>query len=139
MQGYQYAKTTGEFIIDVTHWDGKQPQIEVDDPDNPGETIWVDDPAIGITDKKPIPGCYIHVFDGAAQTWREGKLQSEIDAIQAEKAMAQCIAQRRARYREEADPLYLDLVYDARKAGVEPDLAEWVALKDKIKAEIPKP
>jgi len=67
----------GQFIVDAPDWDGTQPQVE--DPNDPTKTI--DDPAIGITDKSPVPGCYLHVFtpdtstgveDWSKGTWGEG-------------------------------------------------------------------
>ena len=83
MQARQYSKIKtseylkGEFVIDVLSWDGEQPQIE--NPAQPGE--YIDDPAVGITDKPHVPGCYIHLYtpamvDGVEDwingTWGEG-------------------------------------------------------------------
>jgi len=103
MHARQYSKIQtadylkGQFIIDVPDWDGTQPQVE--DPNDPTKTI--DDPAIGITDKEPVPGCYLHVFtpdtstgveDWSKGTWGEGLPQTELDAIQAQKESQQAQA-----------------------------------------------
>lgn len=104
MHGRKYSKieTTdylkGEFIGDVPNWDGTQPQIE--DPNNHGE--FIDDPEIGITDKKPKAGCYLHIFDEATETWGEGKTQSELDAIRLEKDKQAALSELQATDKEMA-------------------------------------
>lgn len=59
--------------------------------------------------------------------------------VTAEQHLEIVMNQRKSAFLMEADPLYLDILYDAQKAGVAPDFSEWVAKKDEIKARFPKP
>ena len=46
-------------------------------------------------------------------------------------------AQREARYRSEADPLYLKLVEEAAIANTTIDISSWLLLKAQIRNELP--
>ena len=47
--------------------------------------------------------------------------------------------QRQARYRAEADPIYLKIVEESLRNKTEPDFTEWLAKKDAIRKELPYP
>ncbi len=53
--------------------------------------------------------------------------------------LAVCLAQRRAAYAAESDPLKIEAEYDALIKGSEPDYTAWRAKVAEIKARIPKP
>lgn len=73
MQGYQYNKTTSDFIADVPNWDGEQPT------DGSGIT--------GINPMDSAPdGRYIHRFDELSQSWIEGDPDAAVKRAEAEAA-----------------------------------------------------
>jgi hypothetical protein len=54
-------------------------------------------------------------------------------------ALQQCLENRRQAYREEADSLYLEAIYDARITKSEPDFTKWDEKHIEIRNRIPKP
>jgi hypothetical protein len=89
--------------------------------------------------KKTIPTPEGYKFDGV-DSFIPMTMREKYDAglIDKKTYNDHVISERKQEYRNKTDGIYLEIIYDAMKAGKEPDLTPWIEAVDNVKESYEK-